>query len=415
MRRAATKLPAFMSPLREPVYRALWTATLLCYFGTWMQSVAAVWLMASIAPTVDFVAWVQAANSLAPLLFTVIAGALVDRFDQRLMLIVAQATVLSMSACFAVFTHLSLMTPWLVLALTFLLDSGSALRYPAYQTTVNRLLPRAEIPRALVLSSIGWNVARALGPGLGGLVIAAFGVKTAFILNAAFNLPIIAILVSWRRRAAAESRAASSANILVEIAGGFAHVRETPVIRNTLVRCFVFALFASALWSLVAVVAKHALGGGPEVFGALLGALGVGALFGAGALDWMRRNWELRRIFFFATSAFIPGVLALAVIEEPLVLLAILAVAGLGWMTAMSTFSAVVQLAAARAFVGRAVSIYYFALFSGFAIGSWVWGLIAEGVSVNAALFIAASGLAGSLLLYGKSSGLGRLPAPPVS
>lgn len=409
------KLPAFMSPLRDPVYRALWTATLLCYFGAWMQSVAAAWLMASIAPTVDFVAWVQAANSLAPLLFTVIAGALVDRFDQRLMLVVAQAVVLSMSACFALLTHLALMTPWLVLGLTFLLDSGSALRYPAYQTTVNRLLPRAEIPRALVLSSIGWNVARTLGPGLGGLVIAAFGVKAAFVLNAVFNLPIIAILISWRRRAAAEARTTSSANILREIAGGFAHVRETPVIRNTLLRCFVFALFASALWSLMAVVAKHALGGGPEVFGALLGAMGVGALFGAGLVDWLRRNWELRRIFLLATAAFIPGVAALAVIEAPLLLLPILAVAGLGWMTAMSTFSAVVQLAAARAFVGRAVSIYYFALFGGFALGSWVWGLVAEGAGVDIALFVAAGGLAASLLLYGRSSGLGRLPAPPAS
>src|SRR5215469_11798534 len=165
------------APLRNGIYRRLWIAALFSNFGVWIQSVAAAWLMTSIAPTVDFVAWVQAATSLPPLFFTVFGGVLADRFDQRLVFLVAQLIVLLVALSLSVLDQFSLMTPWLLLALTFALDSGSALRYPAYQTSIYELLPRDQIAGALVLSSIGWNIARAAGPGLGGLIIATLGVQ----------------------------------------------------------------------------------------------------------------------------------------------------------------------------------------------------------------------------------------------
>ena len=125
-----------LAPLRNRMYRRLWIATLLSNFGVWIQSVAAAWLMTSIAPTVDFVAWVQAATSLPPLLFTLVGGVLADRLDQRLVFLVAQTIVLAVALSLSLLDHFGLMTPWLLLALTFALDSGSALRYPAYQTTI---------------------------------------------------------------------------------------------------------------------------------------------------------------------------------------------------------------------------------------------------------------------------------------
>ena len=191
-----------LAPLRNVIYRRLWIAALLSNFGVWIQSVAAAWLMTSIAPTVDFVAWVQAATSLPPLFFTVVGGVLADRFDQRLVYLVAQSVVLFVALLLSVLDQFSLMTPWLLLGLTFALDSGSALRYPAYQTTVYDLLPREQIASALVLSSIGWNIARAAGPGLGGLIIATLGVQAAFAINALCNVYIIFVLFRWRRQKA---------------------------------------------------------------------------------------------------------------------------------------------------------------------------------------------------------------------
>jgi len=175
---------SLLAPLKNATYRRLWTATLLSNFGVWIQSVAAAWLMTSIAPTVDFVAWVQAATALPPLCFTVLGGVLADRFDQRLVFLVAQVIVLSVAVLLSALDHFGLITPWLLLGLTFALDSGSSLRYPAYQTTIGDLLPREQLPNALVLASIGWNIARALGPGIGGLIIALAGVPAAFAVNA---------------------------------------------------------------------------------------------------------------------------------------------------------------------------------------------------------------------------------------
>src|SRR5215472_14436962 len=153
---------SLIAPLSNPIYRRLWTATLMSNFGVWIQSVAAAWLMTSIAPTVDFVAWVQAATALPPLCFTVLGGVLADRFDQRLVFLTAQLIVLSVAILLSALDHAGLMTPWLLLALTFALDSGSSLRYPAYQTTIGELLPREQVASALILASIGWNIARAL-------------------------------------------------------------------------------------------------------------------------------------------------------------------------------------------------------------------------------------------------------------
>src|SRR5215468_1639661 len=218
---------ALLAPLRHPAYRAIWVATLLSNFGVWIQSVAAAWLMTSIAPTVDFVAWVQAATSLPPLFFTVFGGVLADRFDQRLVFLVAQLIVLLVALSLSVLGYFSLMTPWLLLGLTFALDSGSALRYPAYQTTIHDLLPRPQLASALVLASVGWNIARAAGPGIGGLIIAVFGVPAAFAANALCNVFIVVVLMHQRRQSAIV-KAKPTGGLLSEILGGFLHVHAAP-------------------------------------------------------------------------------------------------------------------------------------------------------------------------------------------
>jgi MFS family permease len=391
---------SLLAPLRNATYRRLWSATLLSNFGVWIQSVAAAWLMTSIAPTVDFVAWVQAATALPPLCFTVLGGVLADRFDQRLVFLIAQVIVLSVAVLLSALDRAGLMTPWLLLLLTFALDSGSSLRYPAYQTTIGELLPREQLPNALVLASIGWNIARALGPGLGGLIIAVAGVPAAFAVNALCNVYIIGVLLSWYRKAPLTKPRDEERGLFSQLLAGFAHVHATATIRAAMLRCFVFTGFSSALWSLLPLVAKRMPGGGASTYGLMLGALGVGALIGAGLIGWMRRNWGLRRLFAAASLAVALTVLALATVPSTLLLLPVLGLGGLGWMAALSTFNVVVQLAAAESFRGRAISVYYISLFGGLALGSWAWGHVAEGAGVDWGLYAAAAGLAASLLFY---------------
>ena len=400
---------SLIAPLSNPIYRRLWAATLMSNFGVWIQSVAAAWLMTSIAPTVDFVAWVQAATALPPLCFTVLGGVLADRFDQRLVFTFAQIVVLGVAVLLSALDHLGMMTPWLLLGLTFALDSGSSLRYPAYQTTIGELLPRAQLPNALVLASIGWNIARALGPGLGGLIIALAGVPAAFAVNALCNVYIIIVLVSWYRRSPlAKPRAEES--LLAELIAGFAHVHATATIRAAMLRCFVFTGFSSALWSLLPLIAKRMAGGTASTYGLMLAGLGIGALIGAPLIGWMRDNLGLRRLFAIATVAVGLAILGLARLDSIYLLLPLLALGGLGWMAALSTFNVVVQLAAAESFRGRAISVYYIALFGGLALGSWIWGHVAERITVDAGLYAATAGLLASLALYRPGLAAGRLP-----
>ena len=394
---------SLLVPLRNGIYRRLWIAALLSNFGVWIQSVAAAWLMTSIAPTVDFVAWVQAATSLPPLLFTVLGGVLADRFDQRLVFLVAQMIVLTVALSLSVLDQFSLMTPWLLLGLTFPLDSGSALRYPAYQTTIYDLLPREQIASALVLSSIGWNIARAAGPGLGGLIIATMGVQAAFAINALCNVYIIFVLFRWRRQKAV-SKVPPQGSIWAALTDGFAHVHATPTIRAAMVRCFVLTLFSAALWSLLPLVAKNLVGGGPSVYGLMLGALGIGALGGAGCIGWMRDRLGYRRLFAISSICLAASTLAMATVSALIPLLIILAIGGLGWMISMSTFNLVVQMSAAETHRGRAISVYYIALFGGLALGSWAFGHVAEQFSVRTGLLAATLGLVASLLLYRAKS-----------
>jgi MFS family permease len=401
---------SLLSPLRNPLYRNIWLATLISNFGVWIQSVAAAWLMTSISSSVDFVAWVQAATSLPPVLFTLLGGVLADRMDQRLIFLVAQSIVLLVAIALAVCQYSGLITPWLLLGLTFALDSGSALRYPAYQTTIGEILTRDELPSALILSSIGWNIGRVVGPAIGGIIIAVYGVPMAFLANALCNIYIIFVLVRWRQTSRV-SKPHVTTSMLTEITHGLQYVHRTPAIRAAMLCCFVFCLFAAGLWSLLPLVVKQLVGGGASIYGAALGAIGSGALIGAMVIGPARRKMRQSVLFAGATLAFAVSTCALAVVQSVPLLLAALTLGGIGWMLAMSTFNVVVQMSAADGFKGRAVSIYYVALFGGIALGSWIWGHVAEYAGIRIALYAATGGLLLSLILYRPASRLGRLLA----
>lgn len=192
------KLPSALAPFRYPMFRAIWFATLMSNLGVWIQSVGAAWLMTSIADSAAMVALVQSATALPVLMFSLFGGALADLWDRRLVFMTGQVIVLSGATLIAVLEGAGAVTPWLLLALVFLMDTGSALRQPAYQASVGDLVPRSELPAAVALNSIGFNIARSVGPAIGGLVVATLGVQASFILNAVSNIFIIGVLLAWR-------------------------------------------------------------------------------------------------------------------------------------------------------------------------------------------------------------------------
>jgi MFS family permease len=394
-----------LAPLRHPLFRAVWLSNLVSNFGTWMQSVGAAWLMTAIAPSPDMVALVQASSSLPILLFSLVAGALADLHDRRRLLILAQSWMLAAAVLLALVTWLGWMTPWLLLALTFALGVGSALNGPAWQASVSEFVPRPELAAAITLNSIGFNIARSAGPALGGIVVAAAGAESAFLLNAASYVGLIVVLARWHRPADATRQERPRQERQREPLGramlnGMRYAAETPPVRALLVRALAFGVGAGAIWALLPLVAKHDLGGGPFTYGVLLGALGVGAVAGAFAIGRLRARLSAEAMTSAGTLAFALATLALGAAGAvvPVALLALL-VAGAAWLGTLSSFNVAVQTTAPAWIKGRALAVYQMTAFGGLAFGSWLWGALATATSVSAALLAAGTLMVLSLAL----------------
>ncbi len=368
------------------MFRAVWLGTLVANFGQWVQSVGAAWLMTIIAPSPDMVALVQAAASLPTLAFALIGGVLADLLDRRLVFIAGQSVMLLAAAILALCGALGVLTPWSLLFLTFILGCGAALRLPAYQALVNDLVPREEVPGAVALNSAGFNLARSTGPALGGSIVAVAGAQAAFLFNAVANLFIIVVLLLWHRRR--KPQLLPRERILGAMIAALRYAGQEKTTQIVLCRVGVFGALAISSWALLPLIAKDELRGGPVTYGLLLGCLGFGALFGAAAMAALRRRIGTEATVTVASATFGFVTMLLGLLHTLLPLLLILTIGGAAWLLVMSSFNVVVQMSAPGWVKGRALAIYYMAMFAGMAFGSWGWGRFAVGYGVNAALLI---------------------------
>jgi MFS family permease len=362
-------------------------ASTLANVGGLIQSVGASWMMISIAPSAAMVALVQASVSLPVVLLSLVAGAAADNFDRRKVMLGSQVFMLIVSIALAVCAWIGLMTPWLLLTFTFLVGCGSAVNAPAWQASVGDMVPRAELPAAVALNSMGFNIARSLGPAIGGLIVAAAGAAAAFAVNAASYLALIGVLARWRPPP--NSQPLPRETLGTAISAGVRYVAMSPAIRAVLVRSAVFGMGASAVMALLPLVANTLLEGGPLTFGILLGAFGMGAVAGAIANAQLREMLSTEAIVRWASAGFAGAATTAGLSTHLLATIAALMVAGAGWMLTLSTFNIAVQMSAPRLVVARALSIYQVTTFGGLAAGSWLWGEFAASESVRTALLAA--------------------------
>lgn len=394
-----------LAPLRHTTFRLIWTATLVSNFGTLVQGVGAAWLMTSISDSVDMVALVQASTTLPLMLFSLFGGAIADNFDRRLVILGAQLFMLVVSAVLAVLAYLGMVSPWMLLTFTFLIGSGTAINNPAYQATVGDLVPRRDLPGAVALNSIGFNLSRSLGPAIGGAIVAAVGAAGAFAANALSYVSLVIVLLRWRPAVTARTlprEAFGSA-----MAAGLRYVAMSPNLGKILARGFAFGLTGGSVLALLPVVASDLLQGGPLTYGLLLGAFGIGAVGGALLSARLHRMLSAEWIVRLSFLGFAICTWCLAVGISPLIAGFGLLIGGACWVLALSLFNVTVQLSAPRWVVGRALSVYQTCLFGGMAAGSWLWGLAGDHFGLQVAL--AASGVS---LILGGLLGL-VLPLPP--
>ena len=377
-----------LAPLRHDIFRAVWIASLASNFGGLIQSVGASWMMASITSSADLVALVQASTTLPIMLFSLAAGAISDNYDRRSVMLVAQAFMLGVSVLLTVFTYFGLVTPWLLLFFTFLIGCGSALNGPAWQSSVGDMVPRVELPNAVALNSMGFNLARSVGPALGGFIVAAAGAATAFAVNALSYMGLILVLFRWRPDR--PPRTLPPETLAVAMGAGLRYVSMSPVIRNVLTRGFVFGLAASAVQALMPLVARDLVGGGPVTFGLLLGAFGAGAVAGALLSSRFRTFLSVEALVRFSFVGFGICATVTALSSMTGLTMAAMALGGACWVLALSTFNVAIQLSAPQWVVGRAIALYQTAAFGGMALGSWSWGVLAERIGAGDALLISA-------------------------
>ena len=346
-------------------------------------------MMTSLTHSPALVALVQSSTTLPIMLLSLLAGAIADNLDRRIVMLWSQAFMLAVSLALSICAWAGSLTPAMLLGFTFLIGCGTAFNGPAWQASVGEMVPRSALPAAVALNSMGFNIARSLGPALGGAIVAAAGAAAAFAINAASYLGLIAVLARWHPERA--PRTLPPESIGTAMGAGIRYVAMSPNLRIVLTRAAVFGLAASAIPALMPVIARDQVAGGPLTYGLLLGAFGVGAVLGAlgsGRLrTWLSTEWIVR----LAASAITVGAAMCAISTMmPVTMLALL-LAGAGWVLALSTFTVTVQMAAPRWVAGRAVALYQMAAFGGMALGSWMFGELADAHGIAAAMTVAAA------------------------
>src|SRR5271170_354024 len=389
--------PSGFAPLKIPLFRDRWIASTVSSVGTWMQDTAGTWLMTSLTASPLLIALMQTAASLPVLLLGLLAGATADIFDRRKLLIFWQAWMLASVGVLAVLTFVGYISPWALLAFTFLLNVGSAMNNPAWQAIVPELVPRELIPDTVSLNAASNNLARAVGPALGGLMVAGFqrvyvGAGSVFALNALSFAGVIWVLVNWKRTPLFKS-ALPSERIAGSIRSGLRYVRYAPDLQSSLVRAFIYTFFISAIWSLLAVVAKRDLKQGPLGYGILNGSLGLGAVVAATTLHRIRQRFSADQILAASTLYNVVVLLVLAFVRSPSIIIATLVFSGAAWTSTMSTINVSVQRSVPAWVQARALCTYMMTFQGGMVFGSILWGAIAERTSTPIALATAAGGL----------------------
>ncbi|MGZ4723336.1 MAG: MFS transporter [Ilumatobacteraceae bacterium] len=382
------------TPLRHPVFRALFIAQLASNIGTLMQSVGSAWLMGDLGASSFMIALVPTASMLPVLLVGIPGGALADIFDRRRLLIGGQMWMLICAAALAVMSFAHVVTPIGLLALTFGLGTGSALSFPAFQAIQPDLVPQHEFRQAFALSSLTFNVGRAIGPAIGGFVVAIGGPGWVFLINAVSFLAIVGVLVWWRQPTTESSAPAETLSGAMR--AGLRYAVHSPSLRGILNRTALFCLPAAALQALLPIIARNRLHLSSGGYGVLLGCFGTGAAFAAVVRPRLDHRFDHDQLVFGSTL----GIAAAIVVEGTSRVTSITGLAmllgGLAWATAL-TSTGVASFSALPEWVrARGMGLYMLVLSGAVALGSAGWGVLAN-ASLTDAHLVAAGGLVLSL------------------
>lgn len=383
----ATARKSPFAPFRQHDFRLLWSATLISNFGALVQAVGAAWMMTQLTDSATLIALVQASNTLPIMLFALLSGALADILDRRTLLLGAQLFMAAVSVLLAVLTWQGWMTPLLLLSLTFLIGVGQAIYNPPWQASMQDLVPREDLPAAVSLNSVGFNLMRSVGPAVGGIITAAFGAAAAFAVNAVSYIPLLGALARWHP--VTPPRTTTPEPFVAAVGAGLRYVALSPNLVRVMSRGALFGFSAIVIMALLPLVAKQNPSGGSLLFGLLLGCFGLGAICGALVNPIVRERLNNENVVRLAFAAFAGSALLLGLTKATWIHALAMLPAGASWVLALSLFNVTVQLSTPRWVVARGLALYQTAVFGGMAMGSWVWGSVANNYGVDTAMIAA--------------------------
>jgi MFS family permease/quinol monooxygenase YgiN len=381
-----------LSPLQNSVFRALWLAQLVTNIGTWVEDVGEGWQMTSMTTSPLLIALVETSSTLALFVLALPGGALADIIDRRRLLLVSQSIMIVASGLLAVTAGFGLMTPGLLLGLIFLLGLGTSLGVAAWQSLLPDLVPRHDLPGAIALNSISFNIGRVVGPAIGGLLVALGGPSFAFALNCGTFFAVVVVLLRWRKPPVRTARSAE--RVFAAMRTGLRYSRHSPAMRAVLVRTATFMVGGSALFALIPLLARRELGLDALGYGALLASLGGGAVTGAVVLSRLQGTLSADRLAVTAALFFALGFVVLGLTASFPVACAALFGMGTVWLVVVTRHAVAAQLAAPAWVRGRALSVFWLSLQGSLALGSVIWGTVASVWGIPPALLAAAATIA---------------------
>jgi MFS family permease len=382
-------------------------ADLISDMGTFMQGVGAAWLMVSQGAGPLLVALTQTASAFPFFLLALPAGALGDIFDRRKLILTTEVWMFSVAVALAILTAVHLIAPWALLLLTLALSIGDALEAPTWRAVLPELVPQQGLMPAIALNGIEFNLARALGPALGGFLIVAAGIGTVFWLNAASYLGVLWVIARWKRPPNQPGPLRETVSGAIRAA--VRYTRNAPDILTVLGRIGCVMFFASAFWALLPTVA-HELRRSATLYGLLLAVFGAGAVLGAMALQRTRSLFSSDALLALGTTVFAASLWGVAGFKSVVLLSVAILFGGIAWTAIISLMTTVMQNLAPDWVRARAMAVFMLVYMGTWTAGSAFWGYVAGRQGTHISLIAAAIGTAVCPILVLIS----RLPDTPV-
>jgi MFS family permease len=399
--------PSLWSPLRNPTFRNLLIADVVSDIGAFMQSVGAAWFMVSLGAGPTFVALTQTASTLPFFLLALPAGAIGDIVDRRKLILYTEAWMVAVAVVLTITAFGRVMSPWLLLMLTFALSAGDAMETPTWRAVLPELVSKAELPAASALNGIEFNLARAVGPALAGAVIATAGIGAVFAANVASFVGVIIVIARWKRPARKHHTPPETLGGATVAA--LRYVRYSPSLGPMMLRAGLTMCTASALLALLPTVAR-ALSDSPTTYGVLLGCFGMGAIVGALSIQPVCGRWSLETVAGGAAVVLGVMIMVAGAVHSRIALGVTMLIAGGAWIVFISLVSALVQNLAPDWARARILSVFLLIFQGGTAAGSALWGALAARVGIETVFLLAGVTTVGTAAL----GFVARFPNVPI-